>query len=168
MTGIDSVARAIGNGRRAAISMDAYLHGENLNKIRRVYIDSKGNIVKERFVLHTKPAKPHVVSFSELRNLEYFKQRHQPPNTEEKAEGLNRPLDREQARKEASLCFHCGHCFSCGTCEDVCPGDIISMVDNRPQLAYPDECIHCGACMIDCPAGAIQFHIPLPMTISIG
>lgn len=56
-------------------------------------------------------------------------------------------------------------CSACGTCEDICPGDVIAMVDERPELAYPDECFHCGACLLDCPEEAISYRIPLPMML---
>ena len=75
-------------------------------------------------------------------------------------------LSPDQASEEAQKCFHCGHCQACGLCVEICPGDVLIMVGQRPQLAYPDECIHCGACLVDCPNAAIAFHIPLPMTIA--
>ena len=58
-----------------------------------------------------------------------------------------------------------GLCSACGICEDICPGDVIAMVDEQPKLAYPDECFHCGACLLDCPEEAISYRIPLPMIL---
>ncbi len=56
-------------------------------------------------------------------------------------------------------------CNSCGTCADICPGDILAMVNGQPLCAYPHECMHCGACFLDCPADAIRYRIPLPMML---
>ena len=47
-------------------------------------------------------------------------------------------------------------CTGCGTCEDVCPGDIIRMVDEKPVPVYADECWHCGACKVECPTDVIR------------
>lgn len=56
-------------------------------------------------------------------------------------------------------------CNSCGICTEVCPGDILAMVNDQPLCIYPDECMHCGACFLDCPTDAIRFRIPLPMLL---
>jgi len=58
-------------------------------------------------------------------------------------------------------------CSSCGICEDICPGDIISMADDEPKVIYPEECFHCGACLVDCPEDAISYRIPLPMLLPV-
>ena len=56
-------------------------------------------------------------------------------------------------------------CTGCGICEDICPGDIISMDGDQPKVTYQEECFHCGACLVDCPEGAISYRIPLPMIL---
>ena len=58
-------------------------------------------------------------------------------------------------------------CTSCGICEDICPGDIIKMDDDQPEIDYPEECFHCGACLVDCPEEAISYRIPLPMLLPV-
>jgi adenylylsulfate reductase subunit B len=57
-------------------------------------------------------------------------------------------------------------CCRCGTCVDVCPGDVLAMINEEPQVVYPEECIHCGACMLDCPESAINYRIPLPLMLA--
>ncbi|MGC8778666.1 MAG: 4Fe-4S dicluster domain-containing protein [Candidatus Caldatribacteriaceae bacterium] len=105
-------------------------------------------------------------------NLDYFekKKRIEKPSImfskfSKTFEEVDKGYGQEEAKEEAGRCFHCGHCFGCGVCVDVCPGDILAMVDQQPQVAYPEECYHCGSCLIDCPASAISFHIPLPLTL---
>ena len=57
-------------------------------------------------------------------------------------------------------------CTACAICVDICPGDVLTMIDDQLQVAYPDECSHCGACYLDCPEDAIRFHIPLPLMLA--
>ena len=101
----------------------------------------------------------HIVRYDELLSRGYFEKKMRIKTESEAGYG------RKEAKEEASRCFHCGHCFACGICVDVCPGDILAMVDQQPHVVYPEECYHCGACLIDCPASAISFHIPLPLTL---
>jgi formate dehydrogenase major subunit/formate dehydrogenase beta subunit len=172
--GPSSVAEAIGDGRRAAFSIHSYLKGEPLDALKRVYLDSAGNIVEERKLgLKKKMISQRIVKYEDLMNLEYFEKRHRIRQQRipismavQTFEEIYKGYLKEDAQEEAGRCFHCGHCFSCGICVDICPGDILKMVDQQPQVAYPEECWHCGSCLIDCPASAISFHIPLPLTLA--
>jgi len=174
VTGPGSVAEAIGSGRQAAVSINCYLQGVPLEEMRSIYVDSEGSIVVERYPAEGRKGTPqHVVDYEELRNLEYFEKKNRVqtqgipfPESVKTFEEINRGYGREEAKEEASRCFHCGHCFACEMCVDVCPGDVLAMIDNQPQWAYPEECIHCGACLVDCPAGAIHYHIPLPLMLA--
>ena len=46
-------------------------------------------------------------------------------------------------------------CIGCGACEEICPVDAVTMVDNQPVV---DEnwCIGCGVCAVSCPAEVIS------------
>ncbi|MBW1803719.1 MAG: 4Fe-4S dicluster domain-containing protein, partial [Deltaproteobacteria bacterium] len=172
VTGHKSIAAAIGSGRRAAVSLDAYLKGASVDEIKCIDRLEDGQIrIRKYFKGSRKPPSQHVVGFHELMHPDFFPNKTrikitaQPLEDVKNMSGLFKGgYTNDEAMEEAGRCFHCGHCFSCGTCVEICPGDVLRMVDNRPELAYPEECIHCGACMIDCPAGAISFHIPLPLT----
>lgn len=48
---------------------------------------------------------------------------------------------------------------------EVCPGDLLIMDEEGPQVAYPDECWHCGNCRIHCPVDAVDYVFPLEMLI---
>ena len=56
-----------------------------------------------------------------------------------------------------------GLCVKCRACYKHCPNDVIGWdaTENRPYIAYPDECSHCGVCALECKAGAIKHVIPL-------
>lgn len=46
-------------------------------------------------------------------------------------------------------------CTRCRKCEEVCPLNNISFLDNRP--VWGNECTHCMACICRCPAEAIEY-----------
>ena len=46
-------------------------------------------------------------------------------------------------------------CKSCGECVDVCPADVLKTVDDKTNVANPDECLGCESCVSVCPEEAI-------------
>ena len=56
-------------------------------------------------------------------------------------------------------------CNHCGVCVEDCPGYVLNMTDDGPQVVYPDECWHCGNCRISCPCGAVSYEFPLYMLV---
>lgn len=61
--------------------------------------------------------------------------------------------------------FDMEKCTMCGECIKDCPGLILAMTPQGPQVAYPDECWHCGCCRIACPSGAVLYEFPLTMLV---
>jgi adenylylsulfate reductase subunit B len=57
------------------------------------------------------------------------------------------------------------NCNSCGICVEDCPGDVLAMSDEKPQVIYSDECWHCGNCRISCPCEAVSIVFPLYMKL---
>ena len=59
-----------------------------------------------------------------------------------------------------------GKCERCGSCEEVCPSDAISHVDDNSDwptyYIYPENCIECAACEAECEAEAIFFEEDVP------
>ena len=53
-------------------------------------------------------------------------------------------------------------CIGCKRCYTLCPLDICSWNDanNKPIVAYEDECWHCGICWMECPKRAIDIKLP--------
>lgn len=47
-------------------------------------------------------------------------------------------------------------CCGCGACENICPVDAITMVQDQEGFFYPvidqETCIHCGKCLKACPS----------------
>ena len=60
-------------------------------------------------------------------------------------------------------------CLRCGRCVDVCPMDVFygSKKGEVPVPYYAEECWHAEACALHCPAGAIDFRIPLTMIVPV-
>jgi len=61
--------------------------------------------------------------------------------------------------------FNMDKCSMCGECVEDCPGLILAMTTQGPQVVYPDECWHCGCCRIACPNEAILYEFPLTMLV---
>lgn len=46
-------------------------------------------------------------------------------------------------------------CINCGACEDTCPVEAISEVEEARAID-PEKCTDCGACVESCPVEAIK------------
>ena len=167
--GPSTVAQAIGSGRRAAIAIDRYLKGIQSTEICGLAIDDEGHVALEK---HVNVPQPHIVAYEEIMNLDFHERK--PRQEAEKLlvttaihsfEEIDKGMERDNASIEAGRCFHCGHCISCGSCVKDCPGLILSMTSQGPQVVHFDECWHCGCCRIACPSGAINYEFPLNMLV---
>jgi len=176
VTGPDCIASSVGSGRRAAISIDAYLNGNDPAKqVDNMYLDEKGNPLVERGPGKEHRDLPqHVVQHEDLWHLDYFDKEEQVgrkslkyPESIKSFEQISTGYTKEEAITEASRCFHCGHCFSCGLCAEDCLLDVIEMdpIKKVPFVAYPEECWHCADCKISCPTSAITIQFPLSWLI---
>jgi NAD-dependent dihydropyrimidine dehydrogenase PreA subunit len=56
-------------------------------------------------------------------------------------------------------------CTECGNCVEDCPGYVLEMTDDGPEVMYPEECWHCGNCRTSCPVGCITYEFPLSMLV---
>jgi NAD-dependent dihydropyrimidine dehydrogenase PreA subunit len=61
--------------------------------------------------------------------------------------------------------FNMDDCSLCGVCIEDCPGYILEMKENGPEVIYPEECWHCGSCRISCPVGCVSYSFPLTMLV---
>jgi ferredoxin len=182
--GPKNIIWAVAHGHDAAISIDRYLHGEDVR---------------------ARPA-PGVTLVSQKMGLhEWSYDNDVAPDTRYKVpwRDVNQVLksikvevelgfDRATAWKEAQRCLNCdvqtvfnaATCIECDACVDVCPTDCINFIANgdeadlRPRLRAParniaqalyvstplktgrvmvkdeDVCLHCGLCAERCPTGA--------------
>ena len=135
-----NVTAAIGHGKKAARSINAYLNGE-------VYVP---------------PARPKDATLDRMETWYYSDA---PKQVRQKLDGARRSsnfdevvlgLDEETALFEARRCMSCGNCFGCDNCFGVCPDNaIIKMKPGEYEFNY-DYCKGCGVCAMECPCGAIS------------
>ena len=169
VSGPASVAQAIGSGRYAAMAIDHYLNGSRLSEFGNVIINEEGKVVTEKT---TAKFDPYVVSYDEILNVDYHEKKPRQTTTKllaevsvQSFEEMDKGLEKDRAMIEAERCLHCGHCTTCGCCIEDCPGLILAMNSQGPQVVYPDECWHCGCCRIACPSGAVFYDFPLNMRV---
>ena len=139
-----SVTAAIGHGKRAAESIDAYLSGS----------------------MAAVPPGERIAEFSSLNTWYYADapRTHRPlldkVRRQSTFDEVVQGLDAETAVFEARRCLSCGNCFSCDNCYSVCPDNAVLKI-GRPGEKYVidlDYCKGCGLCVSECPSGAIHMQ----------
>jgi len=141
VTGPKNFIEALAAGRKAALSIDRYLRGEDMRANR----DAEGQ-----------PLELVSVNIEKVENL---------PRVEESTLPLK---DRAHNFKEVSLlpseeailaeakrCLHCGACYQCDTCLIQCPEGAISKTDAGYVIHY-EKCTGCRVCVQECPTSAIE------------
>lgn len=139
--GSRTVTRGVGNGKRGARCVDAWLRGgtyqpppkheiAGLDKMNTWYYTDAPQHVQERL--------------EHFRRLSTFDE-------------VNRGLDEVSAMEESRRCLSCGNCFECDNCYGVCPDNAVIKLGpgNRFRFNY-DYCKGCGLCAEECPCGAIK------------
>ena len=141
---IDLITTAVGHGRKAADSIDAFLQGENMPE------------APYREVINVKK-----------QDLNYFFHSNQTRRRHQVAENIvgnhNEVLEaltKEQAIEESKRCMSCGLCFDCKQCSSFCPQEAISRYKDNPigevMYTHYTKCVGCHLCALVCPTGYIQ------------
>jgi Pyruvate/2-oxoacid:ferredoxin oxidoreductase delta subunit len=143
-----TVTVAVGHGKKAARSIDAWLRMEDFA-----------------------PADKHELATFDVLNTWYYADA--PRSLQPKLELARRQstfqevvtgLDETTALYEARRCLSCGNCFSCDNCFGVCPDNAV-LKTGDPAAPYAidlDYCKGCGICVAECPCGAIDL---IPETV---
>jgi Pyruvate/2-oxoacid:ferredoxin oxidoreductase delta subunit len=138
---------SIGNGKKAAKYIDAYLN-------KSVY---------------EKPPKPPTAGYKRL-HIWYqteapstVQPRLNPFTAVRSFDEVVSGIEEKDARYEAQRCLSCGNCFECDGCYGACPEDAIIKLGkgNRYKFNY-DACTGCSICFEQCPCHAIEM-IPEPV-----
>lgn len=138
-----NVTVAIGHGKLAARTMNAWLKGEK----------------------YEHPPRGPFATFEKL-NTWYYSD---APKTVRPMLELARRTDtfdevvhgltEENALFEARRCMSCGNCFECDNCYGVCPDNaVIKLGDGQKFAINYDYCKGCGICANECPCGAIEME----------
>ena len=142
-----SVTAALGEGRRAAARIDAWLTGTEA----------------------ATPAESDIAAFATL-NTWYYSDA--PRTVRPQLDAARRVgvfdevvggLDESNALFEARRCMSCGSCLECDNCFAVCPDNAVLKLG--PGAGYEvdfDYCKGCGMCAKECPCGAIAM-LPEPI-----
>ncbi|MHC4322020.1 MAG: FAD-dependent oxidoreductase [Planctomycetota bacterium] len=144
VTGPRTVTEAMAEGRKAAVSIDRYLKGEDL-------FDEEGEYIE--------PVTESHVSEKELERLkEIFpsEKRVEMPSIEDpqRLAGFGEVelgFDDEEAKREAERCLSCGGCSDCGECEKVCEPEAIdyNMIDEIIEVDVGNIIVTTGFQLFD-------------------
>lgn len=138
--GEKTVAAAVGQGKRAARHIHAWLDGRE----------------------YEAPSRPPGVTFDML-HLPLFavaEASEQPelpvPERTQSFTEFRAGLSESEARYEARRCLSCGNCFECDHCYAACPEDaIVKLGPGRRYRFEYDRCTGCAVCFEQCPCHAI-------------
>ena len=141
---IDLITTAVGHGRKAADSIDAFLQGKNMPEApyREVIIVKKQDLY---YFFHSNQTR----------------RRHQvAENIVGNHNEVLEALTKEQAIEESKRCMSCGLCFDCKQCSSFCPQEAISRYKDNPigevMYTHYTKCVGCHLCALVCPTGYIQ------------
>jgi NADPH-dependent glutamate synthase beta subunit-like oxidoreductase len=165
-----TVVTAIASGKKAAISIDLHLRGENSDEIlSKIMIGNKGSLSMEAY-LHGResgewPEMKEVVSYQQINTL-YFepsqrvrmRKRNQQKALKSFSE-VNLGYNPEEARLSASRCFYCGTCNYCYNCYYFCPEGAVSFdFASRTRIVDFEHCKGCGTCAKACPRNVVKME----------
>ena len=148
---VRSVTHAIGQGRRAAAGIDAWLRGAAAGPG-----DTRAPVPFPALNTWYYADAPHAVRprLEVARRLDGFGE-------------VVGGLAADTALYEARRCLSCGNCFGCDNCFGVCPDNAVIKLLEGPADPYGsagryaidlDYCKGCGLCAAECPCGAIEMQ----------
>ena len=136
-----NVTVAIGHGKKAARTIDAWLRGSTYTPAEKHEIASFDKLNTWYYSDAPKTVRPM---------LDIIRRQ----STFEEVQG---GLDETNALFEARRCLSCGNCFECDNCYGVCPDNAV--IKHGPGKRFDfnyDYCKGCGICVAECPSGAIK------------
>lgn len=182
--GPKNVITAVAQGHQAAISIDLYCQGKDLND----RLPPTTNLIAQKMGIHEWAYDSAVVD-----DLRYVvPQAEKALTLRDRKKEVELGFDLQTGFKEAQRCLNCdiqtvftsSRCIECDACMDICPTSCISFVENgeeselRGRLSAPaenlsqdlyisdalptkrimvkdeDVCLHCGLCAERCPTSA--------------
>lgn len=146
--GADIAIAAIGGGKRAAYSIDAYLSGKNIKEVHKRGVIPA--MVKAKYLDESRGEMPKLEAKGRAKN---YKE-------------IDLGLPEEQALRDGQRCLSCETetCIGCNICAESCPTEAIKIVATQDagrreikswDLAI-DRCIFCGICVEACPTKTLH------------
>ncbi|NIN66714.1 MAG: hydrogenase iron-sulfur subunit, partial [Anaerolineae bacterium] len=153
ITGPGSVVGSMALGRRAAISIDTYLRGEDPTTLRFEEPKELDDLLPKT-IEKIKPLARGPMPLLPLEERAF--------NYNEVELGYTLPM----AMRAAHRCLTCGggasveseKCAACLTCVRVCPYDV-PVVKGSAAVIDVTQCQACGLCASECPAKAITMEL---------
>jgi len=137
-----TVTVAIGHGKKAARSIDAFLRSTGSPAAGKHAPASFGAMNTWYYADAPATVRPRLET---ARRIGTFDE-------------VTGGLDESTALFEARRCMSCGNCFGCDNCYGVCPDNaIVKLGDGQYEIDY-DYCKGCGLCVVECPCGAIEME----------
>jgi 2-oxoacid:acceptor oxidoreductase delta subunit (pyruvate/2-ketoisovalerate family) len=137
-----TVTVAIGHGKKAARSIDAFLRGAGSAAAGKHAPASFGALNTWYYADAPATVRPRLEA---ARRITTF-------------EEVTGGLDESTALFEARRCMSCGNCFGCDNCYGVCPDNAIVKLGNGQYEIDYDYCKGCGLCVAECPCGSIEMR----------
>ncbi len=141
---VDLITTAVGHGRKAAQSIDAFLRDEQMPE--------------QGYREVTKVHKQDVLYFLPVTQAK--REMLEPTDVVGNHDELLLPLSPDEVRAESERCMSCGLCFDCKQCVSFCPQEAITRFRDNPtgEKVYTDysKCVGCHLCSLVCPSGYIQ------------
>jgi len=162
-----TIVTAIDSGKRAAISIDFFLRGDDDEEdLSKISVGGKGSLSMEAYLQGQDsggwPEKKEVVSYQQINTL-YFepsqrvrmRKRHRNKVLKGFSE-VNLGYNAKEANFSASRCFSCGTCNYCNNCYFFCPEGVISFDPlDRTRVVDYLHCKGCGTCAKACPRSVV-------------
>jgi NADPH-dependent glutamate synthase beta subunit-like oxidoreductase len=141
VAGERTVTASVGNGKRAARQIDAWLRGTR--------IEQRAKHALVAFDMLHLP----VYSDADPHQQKKLTLAERLTGFEEVVAGLSVP----EARYEAQRCLSCGNCYECDNCLASCPQDAILKLGPGQGYRYDwGRCTGCAVCFEQCPCHAIE------------
>jgi NADPH-dependent glutamate synthase beta subunit-like oxidoreductase/dihydroorotate dehydrogenase len=143
-TGPATVIEAIATGKRAAVSIDRFLAGDDAFL---EYPPELTQVEREEVLLRVEDL--HRRKRPEIEVI--------PPAVRKVGfETFTRALTEEEAVAEAARCLGCGCGVGCGQCERLCQGFAVQLCGVNEYEIDEEKCVACGMCYRLCPNQNIE------------
>ena len=162
-----TIVTAIASGKRAAISIDLFLRGDDDGEdLSKISIGGKGSLSMEAYLQGRDsgewPEKKEVVSYQQINTLYFEPSRRVRMRKRQRNKILkgfsevNLGYNTKEANFSASRCFSCGTCNYCYNCYFFCPEGVISLNPlDRTRVVDYLHCKGCGTCAKACPRSVV-------------
>jgi ferredoxin len=142
--GTDSVIAAVASGRRAAVSIDRFLSGENA---LLTYDPVLTEVSRDQVLARERGAQRELRVPASMR-----------PAGERKRdfELYTSTMTDEEAVREAIRCLSCGCGAGCGLCARICSNFAVNGETADSFAVDEEKCVACGMCFRRCPSQNIE------------